>query len=57
MNIACKEKREFTLSLNLDETEAIALQTLLHQATEDLILENSQLAIANDILAVFRDIK
>ena len=56
MNIACKEKKEFTLSLNLDESEAVAFQTLLHQATEDLMLEDTQLAIANDILAVFRTV-
>lgn len=50
MDISCREQREYLLSVRLSQVEADILTTLLYQATNDIVLNPEQLAIANSIM-------
>ena len=50
MNLKCRIDKTFDLNLRLNELEAGCLMTLLYHATNDLVLDREQLALANDIM-------
>lgn len=50
MDITCREQRDFNLVIRLSQEEADTLVTLLYQATNDVILNQDQLMIANSIM-------